>query len=155
MGIEINTGYSCYLSAARRRQGQFFSPIGSGPRGSGLWNGDRAKHWVHLPFIEPLINSYCTQCLSLYPFHQLLPPGQDPIGEKTFTHRRHLPIASIRCDTWSIRYLIVVAYGYLSRENWDLIEAMGKCRLWVNVAWVNVPMGICRMGVCRLTAKGP
>ena len=69
----------------------------------------------------------------------------------TFTHRRHLPIASIRHDAWSIRYLIVVAYGYLSRENWDLIEAMGKCRLWVNVAWVNVAMGICRMGICRLT----
>ena len=47
----------------------------------------------------------------------------------TFTHRRHLPIASIRYDAWSIRYLIVVAYGYLSRENWDLIGAMGKCRL--------------------------
>ena len=69
----------------------------------------------------------------------------------TFTHRRHLPIASIRYDAWSIRYLIVVAYGYLSRENWDLIEAMGKCRLWVNVAWVNVAMGICHMGICRLT----
>ena len=25
MGIEINTGYSCYLSAARRRRGGFFS----------------------------------------------------------------------------------------------------------------------------------
>ena len=70
---------------------------------------------------------------------------------------RHLPIASIRYDAWSIRYLIVVAYGYLSRENWDLIEAMGKCRLWVNVSWpwVNVPwlwvnvswlMGKCRHG---------
>ena len=31
MGIEINTGYSCYLSAARRRRGRFFSLIGSGP----------------------------------------------------------------------------------------------------------------------------
>ena len=49
-GIEINTGYSCYLSAARRRRGRFFSPIGSGPRGSGLWNGDRDKHWVQLLF---------------------------------------------------------------------------------------------------------
>ena len=98
----------------------------------------------------PLINSNCTQCLSLSPFHQPLPPGPDPIGEKTFTYRQHLPIASIRCDTWSIRYLIVVAYGYLSSENWDLIAAMGKCRLWVNVAWVNVTMGICRMGICRL-----
>ena len=68
----------------------------------------------------------------------------------TFTHRRHLPIASIRYDAWSIRYLIVVAYGYLSRENRDLIEAMGKCRLWVNVAWVNVAMGISRMAICRL-----
>ena len=46
----------------------------------------------------------------------------------TFTHRRHLPIDSIRYDAWSIRYLIDVTYGYLSRENWDLIEAMGKCR---------------------------
>ena len=53
----------------------------------------------------------------------------------TFTHRRHLPIASIRYDAWSIRYLIDVAYGYLSRENWDLIGAMGKCRQWVNVAY--------------------
>ena len=50
MGIEINTGYSCYLSAARRRRGQFFSPIGSGPGGSSLWNGDREKHWVQLLF---------------------------------------------------------------------------------------------------------
>jgi len=50
MGIEINTGNSCYLSAARRRRGRFFSPIGSGPRGSGLWNGDRDKHWVQLLF---------------------------------------------------------------------------------------------------------
>ena len=44
MGIEINTGYSCYLSAARRRRGRFFSPVGSGPGGSGWWNGDRDKH---------------------------------------------------------------------------------------------------------------
>ena len=36
MGIEINTGYSCYLSAARRRQGRFFSPIGSGHGGQPL-----------------------------------------------------------------------------------------------------------------------
>ena len=34
--IEINTRYSCNLAAARRRRGQFFSPIGSGPGGSGL-----------------------------------------------------------------------------------------------------------------------
>ena len=52
MGIEINTGYSCYLSAARRRRGRFFSPIGSGPGGSGWWNGDRDKHWVQLLFIS-------------------------------------------------------------------------------------------------------
>ena len=52
MGIEINTGNSCYLSAARRRRGRFFSPIGSGPRGSGLWNGDRNKHWKQLLFIS-------------------------------------------------------------------------------------------------------
>ena len=52
MGIEINTGNSCYLSAARRRRGRFFSPIGSGPRGSGLWNGDRDKHWEQLLFIS-------------------------------------------------------------------------------------------------------
>ena len=71
--------------------------------------------------------------------------------DETFTHRRHLLIASIRYDARSITYLIVVAYGYLSSENWELIEAMGKCRLWVNVAWVNVAMGICRMGICRLT----
>ena len=30
----------------------------------------------------PLINSNCTQCLYLSPFHQPLPPGPDPIGEK-------------------------------------------------------------------------
>ena len=48
--IEINTGNSCYLSAARRRRGRFFSPIGSGPGGSGLWNGDRDKHWVQFEF---------------------------------------------------------------------------------------------------------
>ena len=52
MGIEINTGNSCYLSAARRRRGRFFSPIGSGPRGSGWWNGDRDKHWEQLLFIS-------------------------------------------------------------------------------------------------------
>ena len=28
--------------------GPVLSPIGSRPRGSGLWNGDGAKHWVHL-----------------------------------------------------------------------------------------------------------
>ena len=50
--IEINTGNSCYLSAARRRRGRFFSPIGSGPGGSGLWNEDRDKHWVQLLFIS-------------------------------------------------------------------------------------------------------
>ena len=27
MRIEINTAYSCYLTAARRRQGQFFSLV--------------------------------------------------------------------------------------------------------------------------------
>ena len=48
MGIEINTGYTCYLSVARRRRGRFFSPIGSGPGGSGWWNGIRDKHWVQL-----------------------------------------------------------------------------------------------------------
>ena len=32
--------------------GAFFSPIGSGPGGSGLWNGDRDKHWVQLLFIS-------------------------------------------------------------------------------------------------------
>ena len=31
MGIEINTGYSCYLSAARRRRGQFFLLLDLGP----------------------------------------------------------------------------------------------------------------------------
>ena len=72
---------------------------------------------------------------------------------ETFTHRRHLPIASIRCDAGFIRYLINVAYGYLSRENWDLIKAMGKCRLWVNVAMGICRMGICRMGICRLTVR--
>ena len=48
MGIEIKTGYRCYLSAASRRRGWFYSPIGSGPGGSGFWNGDRDKHWVQL-----------------------------------------------------------------------------------------------------------
>ena len=32
----VNTGYSCDLAVARRRRGRFFSPIGSGPGGSGL-----------------------------------------------------------------------------------------------------------------------
>merc|ERR1712163_105051 len=50
MGIEINTGNSCYLSAARRRRGRFFSPIGSGPRGSGWWNGDHGKY--HKTLVE-------------------------------------------------------------------------------------------------------
>ena len=45
-------GNSCYLSAALRRRGRFFSPIGSGPRGSGLWNGDRDKHWEQLLIIS-------------------------------------------------------------------------------------------------------
>ena len=40
MGIEINTGYSCYLSAARRRRGRFFSLIGSGPEGQRLVEWD-------------------------------------------------------------------------------------------------------------------
>ena len=42
---------SCYLTAARRPRGRFFSS-GSGPRGSGWWNGDRDKHWVQLLFIS-------------------------------------------------------------------------------------------------------
>ena len=46
----VPTGYSCYLSAARRRRVRFFSPIESGPGGSGSWNGDRDKHWVQLLF---------------------------------------------------------------------------------------------------------
>ena len=50
MEIEINTGYSCYLSVVRRSRGRFFSPIGSGPGGSSLWNGDRDKHRVQLQF---------------------------------------------------------------------------------------------------------
>ena len=33
MQLEINTGYSCYLTAARRRRGVFF-PSGSGAVGS-------------------------------------------------------------------------------------------------------------------------
>merc|ERR1712004_937249 len=37
---------------------------------------------------ELLINSNCTQCLSLSPFHKPLPPGPDPIGEKTRPRRR-------------------------------------------------------------------
>ena len=31
MGIEINTGYSCYLSAACRRRGRFFLLLDLGP----------------------------------------------------------------------------------------------------------------------------
>ena len=46
-----------------------------------------------------------------------------------------------------------VPFGYLSRENWDLIKAMGKCRPWVNVAMGICCMGICRMGICRLTVR--
>ena len=32
--------------------GAIFSPIGTGPRGSGWWNGDRDKHWEQLLFIS-------------------------------------------------------------------------------------------------------
>ena len=50
--------YSCphwvqlLFISARRRWGRFFSPVGSGPGGSGLWNGDKDKHWVQLLFIS-------------------------------------------------------------------------------------------------------
>ena len=37
---------------------------------------------------ELLINSNCTQCLSLSPFHKPLPLGPDPIGEKNRPRRR-------------------------------------------------------------------
>ena len=49
MQLEINTGYSCYLTAARRRRGVFF-PSGSGPRGSGWRYADKDEHWVQLLF---------------------------------------------------------------------------------------------------------
>ena len=45
MRIEINTGYSCYLTAARRRRGRFFMDLGPGQ-----WLADRDKHWVQLVF---------------------------------------------------------------------------------------------------------
>ena len=35
MWIEINTRYSCYLTAARRHRGQFSFSNGSGPGGGG------------------------------------------------------------------------------------------------------------------------
>ena len=66
MGIEINTGYRCYLSAACRRRGRFFSPIGSGPGGSGLWNGYRDKHWVQL-----LFPTLCAQWEAFFVHHGL------------------------------------------------------------------------------------
>ena len=38
MRIEINTGYSCYLTAARRCQGQFFLvDLGPGAAVGGMW----------------------------------------------------------------------------------------------------------------------
>ena len=54
----LTSGY--YLSAARRRWGRFSSPIGSGPGGSGLWNGDRDKHWVQLVLwqLSPLTENH-------------------------------------------------------------------------------------------------
>ena len=52
----VNTGYSCDLAVARRRRGWFFSPIGSGPGGSGLWNGDRDKHWVQFEFLRTVFS---------------------------------------------------------------------------------------------------
>ena len=58
--VFFNLG-SCYLSAARRRRGHFFSPIGTGPGGSGLWNGDD-KHWVQLLLLMETVRSY--SCLS-------------------------------------------------------------------------------------------
>ena len=70
MGIEINTGYSCYLSAARRRQGR----IGSGLGGSGMWNRNRDKHWVQLLFISSSSSFFNGQPLSLtMAFAQLSP----------------------------------------------------------------------------------
>merc|ERR1712218_230043 len=41
-----------FISGPSSPGGVFFSPIGSGPRGSGLWNGDRDKHWEQLLFIS-------------------------------------------------------------------------------------------------------
>ena len=119
--------------------------------------------WASYFCVTPLFDTFLSCSLNWASFpllmvRQHIPMRHIPIAtftHATFTHRRHLPIASIRYDAWSIRYLIVVAYGYLSRENWDLIEAMGKCHLWVNVAWVNVAMDICRMGICRLTWLKP
>ena len=57
----LTSGY--YLSAARRPRGRFFSPIGSGPGGSGLWNGDRDKHWVQLQCYQNVDKKYpeCSQ----------------------------------------------------------------------------------------------
>ena len=40
---------SCYLTAARRPRGRFFSS-GSGPGGSGWRHAARDKHWVQLLF---------------------------------------------------------------------------------------------------------
>ena len=40
------------------------------------------------------INSNCTQCVSLSPFHKPLPPGPDPIGEKNRPRRRRVAAKS-------------------------------------------------------------
>ena len=41
MGIEINTGYRVAIYQQMSSPGAVFSPIGSGPGGSGWWNGIR------------------------------------------------------------------------------------------------------------------
>ena len=70
--IEINTGNSCYLSAARRRRGRFFSPIGSGPRGSGWWNGDHGKY--HKTLVEADVGCGTWDCS----FIQIQPVSERP-----------------------------------------------------------------------------
>merc|ERR1719394_1477075 len=100
MGIEINTGNSCYLSAARRRRGRFFSPIGSGPRGSGWWNGDRDKHWEQLLFISGPSS----------PGRFFSPIGSGPRGSGWWNgdhgkYHKTLVEADVGCGTWDCSFI--------------------------------------------------
>ena len=55
---------SCYLTAARRPRGRFFSS-GSGPRGSGWRHAARDKHWVQLSLSFSMSLSLYLSFLSL------------------------------------------------------------------------------------------
>merc|ERR1712240_113522 len=56
----------------RRRRGRFFSPIGSGPRGSGWWNGDHGKY--HKTLVEADVGCGTWDCS----FIQIQPVSERP-----------------------------------------------------------------------------